>query len=79
MLKQFNRLRKKIRIPFIDQRTMNGITNALTMLVEETGWNERIFEHLSHALIEQVNSLSPRNEDLCSTLEICLRETQKHR
>ena len=78
-LEPFNRLRKRAHFPFQDQRVMNGITNALTMLVEEKGWNERVFEHLSSALIEQVNSLQPQNKDLCSTLEICLVEVKKHR
>ncbi len=78
-LEPFNRLRERTYIPFDDQRMMNGITNALTMLVEEKGWNERVFEHLSSALIEQVNSLQPQNKDLCSTLEICLVEVKKHR
>ena len=78
-LEPFNRLRKRAHVPFQDQRVMNGITNALTMLIEETGWKERVFEYLSHALIEQVNSLQPRNEELCSTLAICLMEAKKHK
>ena len=78
-LEPFNILRKKTHMPFEDLRMMNGITNALTMLIEEKGWNERVFEHLSRALIEQVNSLQPYNKDLYSTLEICLVEVKKYR
>jgi len=78
-IEPFNRKRGALTIQFQDQRMVNGITNALTMLIEEKGWNIIIFQHLCSALTAQVESLIPRNEDLESTLSICLMEIQKYK
>lgn len=58
-LKPFNTRRKELEIDFMIQRQLNGIVNALTMVVEESGWNQDVFDSLCEAARKLIDTLDP--------------------
>ena len=78
-LKPFNNRRKELEIDFMIQRQFNGIVNALTMVVEESGWNQDVFDSLCEAVRNLINTLDPEKiRELNPLFDDCVSVVQKY-
>ena len=78
-IEPFNVRRKQLEIDFMTQRQFNGIVNALTMVVEEPGWDQDVFDPLCDAVRNLINKLPPKiTNELEPLFNDCVSEVQKY-
>lgn len=78
-IEPFNVRRKELGIDFMTQRQFNGIVNALTMVVEESGWDQDVFDPLCEAVRNLIDKLPPKvKSELEPVFNHCVSEVQKY-
>ena len=61
------------------QRQFKGIVNALTMVVEEPGWDQDVFDPLCDAVRNLINKLPPKiTNELEPLFNDCVSAVQKY-